>query len=232
MRSQDDGDALVFGAPLVIRNSPSLFSSGYKQPQRVALPSQPSQTGVRSSFPPVDPNSRFACTLFSLQRIRTKLGLDADALLLVALASGSDYTPAGLPGLGPQHTLSLISLGLARKLFEGLRARKYAEQEQRMEFARCWREAAASALEREQDVVGSVQAELAQRVRSAEGFPSEIIIRAWREPVVVPREERRPVVWDRELDLGRIVRWCVEQLDWSEEDVRGLPMFSRVLKAD
>lgn len=214
----------MFGAPTVLRNSPSLLS-GYKTPSPpTQAPSLSSPQSPLAPQPRATPApSRHAVTSYSLSKIRSRLGFEHDALVLIALGAGADYAPSGLPGLGVQHAVTLVSFGFPTQLLHGLHALRHRSTQEKTAFLAEWREAVATTLERDEEgLQGRRYVSLAGKVREATGFPDLAVVEAYLRPVVTPPEQRKEPNWDREPDLKRIVRWCVDQLKWSEEDVSGL----------
>ncbi|KAJ2989265.1 hypothetical protein NUW54_g8841 [Trametes sanguinea] len=86
----EDSDALLFGAPVVIRN-PS-----YKR------------------------NDSDVVTIYRADDIRQAAGLSSGDLLLLALLLGSDYDPIGLPRCGPKVAYGLAKYGLGRSLYAAI----------------------------------------------------------------------------------------------------------------
>lgn len=159
-------------------------------------------------------------TTYSLTKIRNRLGFGQDDLLLVALLSGADYEPTGLPGLGVIHTIALVSHGFATQLLSGLHELRHRSDEERAAFLGEWREAVAQVLERDvEGMMGSRQVGLARMVREARGFPDLRVVEAYLNPMVTAPAEMRAPKFDGEPDLKRVVRWCVDQLMWNEEEV-------------
>ncbi|NOZ82481.1 MAG: flap endonuclease-1 [Euryarchaeota archaeon] len=102
--ASQDYDSLLFGSPRLVRN---LTLSGRRK-----LPG-------RQAYTEVNPE------LVHLQKCLEELGITREQLVDIAILTGTDYNPGGVPGIGPKKALALIKKhGSAEKAIEaeGLRA--------------------------------------------------------------------------------------------------------------
>lgn len=86
----EDVDTLMFGCGTTIRNWSSEGSPGNKSPTHV--------------------------NLYQAEVTKEKSGLDSDGMILVALMSGGDYVPAGVPGCGVKIACEAARAGFGRDL--------------------------------------------------------------------------------------------------------------------
>ncbi|WPH00017.1 Hypothetical protein R9X50_00284000 [Acrodontium crateriforme] len=84
----EDVDTLMFGSGLTLRNWTSEGSS--KTPTHVSV--------------------------YRAEETESKTGLDANGMILVALMSGGDYLPDGIPGCGPTLACNAARAGFGREL--------------------------------------------------------------------------------------------------------------------
>ena len=88
----EDVDTLMFGCGLTIRNWSSEGTKGNKSPTHV--------------------------NLYQAEVTREKSGLDSDGMVLVALMSGGDYLPEGIPGCGVKIACEAARAGFGTELLK------------------------------------------------------------------------------------------------------------------
>lgn len=136
-------------------------------------------------------------------------GLDREGMVLVALMSGGDYTPEGIPGCGPKLACEAARAGFGAELCKISRSDKVA--------LRAWREN----LEHE---LHTNESKLFKRKHSTlvipEDFPSRQVLGYYTQPAVSPPEKierlRQFLKWDQELDLPELRTFTAEAFDWSK----------------
>lgn len=132
--AKDDGDTLVFGCPVLIRNS----SSGLTGNQGGASGSSSSQADKTTTRTPA--------VLYRLSDLEAA-GLTRPGLILIAMLSGGDYMPQGLPSFGAVSATSLAKQGYGEKLLDGLQ-RTVGDQVGTGLFLAQWRDEVADELEK------------------------------------------------------------------------------------
>ncbi|WVF72474.1 hypothetical protein IAT40_007289 [Kwoniella sp. CBS 6097] len=107
----DDVDALLFGATCLLRNNSPTLSGA-----------QASTTGINSARSDLRHYEVFRSSAIKdmwLDKEGTTLRSEEDcrmAMVLIALLSGGDYAPKGLPSIGPTISLGLANAGLSEFL--------------------------------------------------------------------------------------------------------------------
>ena len=92
MVMSQDGDAIMFGSNVTLRDWSKEGTRGNKSPTHV--------------------------NLLDLPRIKEKSGLDPDGMILVALLSGGDYDQDGISGFGPGLACEIARAGFGEDLIE------------------------------------------------------------------------------------------------------------------
>lgn len=95
MVMSQDGDAMMFGSRLTLRNWSKEGARGNSEPTHVDV--------------------------LDLEKIKTGPGLDPDGMILVALLSGGDYNQQGLPGFGVHVACDIARAGFGTDLLEAVR---------------------------------------------------------------------------------------------------------------
>lgn len=190
----EDVDTLMFGCTLSLRNWTA--------------------EGVRGSKSPTHVNVYHAATT------KTKTRLDSEGMILIALMSGGDYIPAGIPGCGIKTACEAAKAGfghdlckLLRKDFDGLKQ---------------WRER----LERE---LKTNEAKLFRQRHKAlkipESFPNMTVLSYYTNPVVSSADKvarlRDEIRWDSDVNVPGLRIFVSEAFDWqylsgAKKFIRGL----------
>ncbi|KAI7155810.1 hypothetical protein KC349_g6707 [Hortaea werneckii] len=134
-------------------------------------------------------------------------GIDPPGMILVALMSGGDYLPEGIPGCGPKVACDAARAGFGTELC-GL-GRKDREG-----LAR-WRER----LERE---IRTNESKFFSRRNPSftlpEGFPNKEVLGYYTHPCVSSPEKlerlRRSLKWDQEIDFPALREFAKDAFDW------------------
>lgn len=136
-------------------------------------------------------------------------GLDKDGMVLVALMSGGDYLPEGIPGCGPKLACEAARAGFGAELCRISRNDKTA--------LRVWREK----LEYE---LHTNDSKLFKRKHSTlvvpEEFPNRQVLGYYTNPAVSSLEKverlRQSLQWDQEIDIAELRVFAAEAFDWSK----------------
>lgn len=134
-------------------------------------------------------------------------GIDSPGMILVALMSGGDYLPEGIPGCGPKVACDAARAGFGTELC-GL-GRKDREG-----LAR-WRER----LERE---IRTNESKFFSRRNPSftlpEGFPNKEVLGYYTHPCVSSPEKlerlRASLKWDQEIDFPALREFAKDAFDW------------------
>ncbi|KAL8996303.1 MAG: hypothetical protein Q9169_004142 [Polycauliona sp. 2 TL-2023] len=193
----EDVDTMMFGCTVHLRNWSSENVRGNKSPTHV-----------------------------NMYRAETtkqgKSGLDSDGMILIALMSGGDYIPAGIPGCGIKTACEAAKAGFGRDLC------KLAKNDA-VGFNQ-WRER----LEYELRVNESGFFRARHRTLAAaipEKFPDKTVLRYYTNPAVSKPDQvirlRNEIQWDGIVDVPGLRRFVAEAFEWinvsgARKFVRGL----------
>lgn len=134
-------------------------------------------------------------------------GLDREGMILVALMSGGDYIPEGIPGCGPKTACEAARAGFGRDLCKIARNDSRAMQE--------WRE-------RLQHEIKTNESKLFNRKRPSmkipDDFPRPDILGYYTHPAISSEagldKLRRTIRWDQELDFPGLRSFTCDAFDW------------------
>lgn len=177
----EDVDTLMFGSGMTIRNwSPELKSG--KTPTHVNV----------------------------YDAVKTKSGqsgLDREGMILVALMSGGDYVPEGIPGCGPKTACEAARAGFGSDLCKIKRTDKVALQE--------WRERLQHELKTNEN---KFFARRHTKLKFPDDFPRIDILGYYTHPVISTKAEldrlRRSLKWDQEIDFSGLRSFTYDAFDW------------------
>ena len=177
----EDVDTLMFGSGITLRNwSPELKSS--KTPTHVNLYDAEETKSGRS-------------------------GLDREGMILVALMSGGDYIPEGIPGCGPKTACEAARAGFGGDLCKISNGDTKALQE--------WRDRLAHELR-------TNESKLFKRKHAAlvipEDFPRVDILGYYTHPAVSSQTSltklRNSLKWDQDIDFPGLREFTGDAFDW------------------
>lgn len=177
----EDVDTLMFGSGITLRNwSPELKSS--KTPTHVNLYDAEKTKSGRS-------------------------GLDREGMILVALMSGGDYIPEGIPGCGPKTACEAARAGFGGDLCKISNGDTKALQE--------WRDRLAHELR-------TNESKLFKRKHAAlvipEDFPRVDILGYYTHPAVSSQTSltklRSSLKWDQDIDFPGLREFTGDAFDW------------------
>ncbi|KAF2003731.1 hypothetical protein P154DRAFT_460427 [Amniculicola lignicola CBS 123094] len=134
-------------------------------------------------------------------------GLDRDGMILVALMSGGDYVPEGIPGCGPKTACEAARAGFGRDLCKIARGDTRAIQ--------AWKE-------RLQHELKTNENKLFKRKHGAlnipDDFPRPDILRYYTHPAISNQagldKLRNSIKWDQPLDYPGLRTFTGDAFDW------------------
>ena len=179
----EDVDTLMFGSGLTIRNwSPE--GSKSKTPTHVNL----------------------------YDAVKTKSGasgLDREGMVLVALMSGGDYIPEGIPGCGPKLACEAARAGFGKELCNISRSNKIQ--------LRVWRERLAHELR-------TNESKFFKTKHSAlvipEDFPNPEVLGYYTHPAISGPEKlarlKSTLQWDQPINFAELRTFTADAFDWTK----------------
>ena len=189
----EDVDTLMFGCTLHLRNWTSEGARGNKAPTHVDV--------------------------YRAAEIKSgKSGLDREGMVLVALMSGGDYIPAGIPGCGPKVACEAARAGFGHDLFEinSKDAISFGEWRERLEY------------ELRSNESGFFRTRH-KTIQIPENFPDKAMLYYYMHPVVSNEQQieryRDQIKWSQ-VNIPGLRRFCVRAFEW--RGFTGLRHFVRV----
>lgn len=191
----EDVDTLMFGSTMTMRNWSSEGTRGNKSPTHI--------------------------NLYTAEAVKEgAANLDSDGMVLIALMSGGDYIPAGIPRCGIKTACEAARAGFGHELCrltkedkEGLR-----EFRERLQY------------ELETNESGFFRSKhKAMQIR--EDFPDMAVLRYYTRPVVSLADGilrlSSEINWDAQVDIPGLRNFVVEAFEWSglsgaKKFIRGL----------
>ena len=190
----EDVDTLMFGCTLSLRNWTAEAVRGNKSPTHV--------------------------NVYHAATTKARTHLDSEGMILVALMSGGDYIPAGIPGCGIKTACEAAKAGFGHDLCK--LSRKDANGLQQ------WRERLGREL-RTNDSKFFRQRHKALKI--PESFPNMTVLSYYTNPVVSSADKvsklRDEIKWDSEVNIPRLRIFVSEAFDWqylsgAKKFIRGL----------
>lgn len=184
----EDVDTIMFGCGRTLRN------------WSAAEVKRPGNTAVK---PPTH------VSVYDVAALRQgETGLDREGMVLVALMSGGDYIPEGVPGCGVKVACQAARAGFGRRLCRIKRADETALHE--------WREDLRRELRTNESKFFRVKH---KALTIPEEFPDMDVLRYYTHPVVSQPETvekvRRELSVRREIDVAGLRAFTAETYDWS-----------------
>lgn len=177
----EDVDTLMFGCGVTIRNWSMEGSKGNKTPTHVNL--YKAETTLKTS------------------------GLNRDGMILVALMSGGDYVPAGIPGCGVKTACEAARAGFGQDLCKISRSDAAGQKE--------WREWLEHELHSNES--GFFRTKHSALVIS-EDFPKKDVLGYYTNPVVSNPERilqvSLSIAWDTEINVSELRTFVAEAFEW------------------
>lgn len=182
----EDVDTLMFGSTMTMRNWSSEGTRGNKSPTHI--------------------------NLYTADAVKAGTAkLDSDGMILIALMSGGDYIPAGIPRCGIKTACEAARAGFGHELCrltkedkEGLR-----EFKERLQY------------ELETNESGFFRSKH-KAMQIPDGFPDMTILRYYTRPVVSSTDGilrlSSEINWNAQVDIPGLRNFVIEAFEWS-----GLP---------
>ncbi|KAI4861366.1 hypothetical protein F4820DRAFT_464750 [Hypoxylon rubiginosum] len=190
----EDVDTIMFGCTRTLRNWSSEGAKGSKTPTHVSM--------------------------YDTEELRKNgTGLDREGMVLVALMSGGDYLPEGIPGAGVKLACEAARAGFGKSL---CRLKKSDTSE-----LASWREWLTYELRHNESGFFRTRH---KALSVPESFPNLDVLRYYTHPVVSPTyvlDRLRDQSWDRAVDVRGLREFVRETFDWNYRI--GAVKFIRVL---
>ena len=190
----EDVDTLMFGCGISLRNWTAEAVRGNKSPTHV--------------------------NVYNADITKTTSGLDSDGMILVALMSGGDYIPAGIPGCGIKTACEAAKAGFGRDLCELSRNRTRGLRE--------WRQRLEHELQTNEN---KLFRQRRKTVKVLEHFPDMKVLSYYTSPVVSSPERvsrlREEIVWSQGVNVPELRIFVSEAFEWqylagAKKFIRGL----------
>lgn len=191
----EDVDTLMFGSGVLLRNWTSEGSSS-KTPTHV--------------------------NVYRAEETLAKSKMDSEGMVLVALMSGGDYIPEGIPGCGPKVACDAARAGFGKELCALRRSDKGG--------LRAWRE-------RLQHEIRTNESKFFSRKNKSltipDDFPSTEVLGYYTRPCISSEQKldqlRAGLKWDQDIDFPALRSFAGDAFDW--RCVGGAKKFIRNLAA-
>lgn len=190
----EDVDTLMFGCGLTLRNWSSEGPRGSKSPTHVSV--------------------------YTAEATKERFNLDSDGMILIALMSGGDYIPAGVPRCGIKIAQEAAKAGFGHDLCQ--------IPKKDVTGLRQWRERLNHELRSNNS--GFFRAKHKTLV-IPDTFPDMTVLGYYRDPVVSGAEEvfrlSSSIVWNSDIDIKGLRIFVAEAFEWhhfsgAKKFVRGL----------
>jgi len=178
----EDVDTLMFGSGITLRNwTPEVNKNG--TPTHV--------------------------NIYDANKTKRGSGLDREGMILIALMSGGDYIPEGIPGCGPKLACEAARAGFGADLCKISRKDKTA--------LKVWRERLSYEL-------GCNESKFFKRKHAAlsipDDFPNPEVLGYYTHPCISPPDKilrlRESLKWDQDLNLPELRTFTAEAFDWTK----------------
>lgn len=201
----DDVDNFLFGATMVIRNPSSSLSGNRSHP-------------VKNSEGRDDGNHVLTYRA-SVLSTHPSVQITRGGAILIALLSGGDYIPAGLPGCGKAFAVGLSRTGLGESLIQ---AATTLSGERLDDFLSEWRDQIRAELRSNKSgFLPSKKPSLAASL--PDSFPSIPVLLSYVSPITSeterPRHPPLPVMWPSDPDPAQIASLCELYFEWGVRDI-------------
>ncbi|KAF2864343.1 hypothetical protein K470DRAFT_254002 [Piedraia hortae CBS 480.64] len=212
----DDVDTAMFGAGLWLRSFTS--EPKKKSGKNVEADEEPASNSKtkKSKAKRTKPTH---VNVYRAEEAKSR-GIDREGMILVALMSGGDYLPEGIPGCGPKVACAAAKAGYGRELC--------ALHRHDVDGLNRWKE-------RLQHQVRTNQDKLFSRRNTTftipDDFPNREVLGYYTHPCVSAPEKveklRNSLKWDREINFPAVRKFTAEYLNWVE--ISGAKYFIRNL---
>jgi len=216
----DDADNFLFGATMVIRKCVLFRLDVY-----VLILRSPSSTLSGNRSRPVtnsegrDDGNHVLTYRASAISTHASVQITRSGAILIALLSGGDYIPAGLPGCGKGFASGLARAGFGESLVEAVNTLK---GERLDDFLSEWRNQIRVELKTNSSgFLPSKKPSLAGSL--PDSFPSLPVLLSYVSPITSETERSRhpllPVLWSNDPDPAQIAALCELYFEWGVKDV-------------
>lgn len=190
----EDVDTLMFGCGMTLRNWTAEGARGNKSPTHV--------------------------NVYNAEATKATAGLDVEGMILVALMSGGDYIPAGIPGCGPKTACEAAKAGFGWELCSIKRGDADGFSD--------WRERLQLELQTNESKL------FRQRHKSMtipESFPDLTVLGYYLRPAVSSVEKinklKEEIKWDGGVNIADLRLFVVDAFNWpyligAKKFIRGL----------
>jgi Holliday junction resolvase YEN1 len=136
-------------------------------------------------------------------------GLDREGMILIALMSGGDYIPEGIPGCGPKTACEAARAGFGAELCKISRKDKVG--------LNVWREKLAYELHTNES--GHFKRKHG-KLDIPDDFPNIEVLGYYTHPCISPADKvlrlRNSLQWDQDLNLPELRTFTAEAFDWTK----------------
>ena len=180
----EDVDTIMFGCTVHLRNWSSENVRGNKVPTHV--------------------------NMYVTEATKANSGLDGEGMVLVALMSGGDYIPAGIPGCGIKIACEAAKAGFGSDLCR-------IPRKDTVSFNQ-WRERLQYELEFNESGYFRTRH---KRLEIPENFPDKKVLGYYTHPAVSSAAQldrlREQIVWDKEVDIQGLRYFVAEAFEWTNQ---------------
>ena len=145
--------------------------------------------------------------VYDAKETKRRAGLDRPGMVLVAIMSGGDYIPEGIPGCGPKIACEAARAGFGEDLLNIKKGDHKALKE--------WKDRLEHELKTNQSKFFN-QKHKAMKI--PDDFPRMDVLHYYKKPVVSSEEKvqqlRETVQWDQDFDIPGLRTFCEEAFDW------------------
>ncbi|KAI0107061.1 hypothetical protein GGR51DRAFT_164931 [Nemania sp. FL0031] len=178
----EDVDTIMFGCTRTLRNWSAEGTKGSKTPTHVSM-------------------------YDTLELSQGSSGLDREGMVLVALMSGGDYIPEGIPGAGIKVACEAARAGFGKSLCQ-------LKRSDTSELA-SWKERLVYELRQNESGFFRTRH---KALNIPDDFPSMEVLRYYTHPVVSPAktlDRLKKQTWDGQIDIQGLREFVRETFDWS-----------------
>lgn len=189
----EDVDTMMFGCSMTMRNW--------------------TPEGKRSTIPT-------HVNVYKAESIKKEKGLDSEGMILIALMSGGDYVPDGIPKCGMKTACEAAKAGFGRDLCQ--------LSKDDTDGIKRWREKLQRELQTNESKFFQTKH---KKMKIPENFPNNTALGFYTHPAVSSAEEvarlRNEIRWDLDVNIPELRMFVASALDWqylsgAKKFIRGL----------
>lgn len=190
----EDVDTLMFGCTRSLRHWTAESVRGNKEPTHV--------------------------NMYDAKALKSETCLDSEGMILVALMSGGDYIPAGVPGCGPKTACEAAKAGFGKELCRIVEGDVGGFNEWRARLQRELRTNESKFFRQKH-----------KAMTIPESFPDITVLGYYRNPAVSAAGDvlrlRKELLWDNEIDIPDLRAFVAKVFNWpnlsgAKKFIRGL----------